>query len=143
LIAFTSNAPDLVPGDDNNQPDVFVHDRLTLLTTRVSVASDGTQGTDISASATISVSGRFVAFSSSSPNLVPGDGNGQPDVFVHDLRTGLTTRASVATDGTEADAWCPQSALSSDGRVVAFLSYASTLVDGDTNGFGDIFVRVP
>jgi Tol biopolymer transport system component len=141
-VAFFSHASNLVPGDTNNTLDVFVHDRLTGQTTRVSVASDGTEGNGDSFVGSISADGRYVAFASWASNLVPGDTNGRSDIFVHDRVTGQTTRVSVASDGTEGngDSWgCPS--ISADGRYVAFASWASNLVPGDTNGRSDIFVH--
>ena len=111
-------------------------------TTRVSVASDGTQGNDFSAEASISATGRFVAFSSVATNLVSGDTNGVPDVFVHDRKTGQTTRVSVASDGSQGDDFSDAPSISASGRYVAFFSNASNLAEGgDTNGTGDIFVH--
>jgi Tol biopolymer transport system component len=154
-VAFVSLAHDLVSGDTNNLEDVFVHDRQTHTTTRVSVASDGTQGNESSDWPSISADGRYVAFSSLASNLVSGDTNeckdpgglvelknGQcPDIFVHDRVTGTTTRVSVASDGTQGNNRSGFPAISSDGKFVAFLSFATTLVHGDTNGRADIFVR--
>jgi Tol biopolymer transport system component len=145
FVAFHSDASNLVPGDTNTCaslpnippgecPDVFVHDLQTGQTTRVSVASDGTQGDDQSFRAAISADGRFVAFVSSASNLVAGDSNGEVDVFVHDRQTGQTTRASVASDGTQANGASSGPAISADGRLVAFSSEASNLVPHDTNG---------
>jgi Tol biopolymer transport system component len=120
-----------------------VHDRLTGQTTRVSVASDGTQGNDASwACPSISADGRYVAFSSWASNLVPGDTNGVRDIFVHDRVTGQTTRVSVASDGTEGNGHSDLPSISADGRYVAFASEASNLVPGDTNRWADIFVAV-
>jgi Tol biopolymer transport system component len=81
-VAFESYASNLVPGDTNDSWDVFVHDRLTGQTTRVSVASDGTQGNGSSWWPSISAEGRYVAFMSDALNLVPGDTNGWADIFV-------------------------------------------------------------
>lgn len=94
-----SPAPDLVDGDTNGTWDVFVHDRLTVTTTRVSVASDGTEGNGPGTSPAISADGRYVAFFSAAFNLVPGDTNGIPEVFVHDCLTGVTERVSVDSAG--------------------------------------------
>src|SRR5438067_11090755 len=77
FVAFDSRATNLVPGDTNGRSDVFVHDRQTRRTERVSVDSAGTQADAESASPALSADGRFVAFSSSATNLVPGDTNGQ------------------------------------------------------------------
>jgi Tol biopolymer transport system component len=143
FVAFTSVAGNLVAGDTNSAGDVFVHDRSTGATTRVSVASDGSQAKGSSLNPAISADGRYVAFSSTASNLVVGDTNGNIDIFVHDRSTGATMRINVASDGTEANlgSLVPPS-ISADGRFVAFTSPASNLVSGDTsNPFSqDVFV---
>ncbi len=111
------------------------------ITTRVSVASDGTEGDGGSPLSSLSADGRFVAFHSYASNLVGGDTNGDFDVFVHDRHTGATTRVSVASDGTEGNDWSEVPSISADGRFVAFRSSASNLVGGDTNGRTDVFVH--
>ena len=88
-----------MPGDTNNNLDVFVHDRVTGSTERVSVASDGSQANGGSNVPAISADGRYVAFGSGAGNLAPGDTNVSGDVFVHDRVTGGTERVSVASDG--------------------------------------------
>src|SRR5207253_854957 len=137
FVAFESFASNLVSDDTNRTGDVFVHDRLTGVTERVSVASDGTQGDDFSQVPSISAAGRFVAFRSFASNLVSGDTNGRDDIFVHDRLTGATDRVSVASDGTQGndDASEPNSlpSISADGRFVAFATHASNLVPDDTN----------
>jgi hypothetical protein len=70
-------------------------------TTRVSVASDGSEGNGDSYDSAISGDGRYVAFLSWASNLVPGDTNGATDIFVHDRQTGQTTRVSIASDGAQ------------------------------------------
>ncbi len=141
-IAFESEAYNLVPGDCFYCPDdVFVHDRLTGATTRVSVDSTGVEGFWGSGKASISADGRYVAFESYARNLVPGDTNGTEDVFVHDRQTGVTERVSVGSSGAEGNYASLYPSISSDGRYVAFVSGATNLVPGDTNGFGDIFVH--
>jgi Tol biopolymer transport system component len=139
-VAFESDASNLVPSDTNGKYDIFVRDRQVGQTTRISVASDGAQANDSSTSASISADGRYVAFWSGASNLVPGDTNGTYDIFVHDRQMGQTTRISVAADGTQADNFSVVPTISADGRYVAFLSSASNLVPGDTNGQRDIFV---
>ncbi|NQT21142.1 MAG: hypothetical protein HQ592_15650 [Planctomycetes bacterium] len=140
-VAFVSTADNLVDDDDNVVDDVFVHDRQTGQTTRVSVATDGTQADMGSAQCCISADGRYVAFKSEAGNLVPDDTNDENDVFVHDRQTGQTTRVSIASDGTEADDDSFQPSLSVDGRYVAFDSEAANLVPGDTNEMDDVFVH--
>jgi Tol biopolymer transport system component len=141
FVAFGSNAPDLVPDDTNESLDVFVHDRETGATERVSVSSAGAQASDNSFSPAISASGRFVAFITMAPDLVPGDTNGAGDVFVHDRRTHRTERVSVSDAGEQADGLSFAVAISADGRHVSFGSAAANLVPGDHNGLSDIFVR--
>jgi Tol biopolymer transport system component len=140
-VAFESEATNLVAGDTNNRQDIFVHDRLTGETTRVSVATDGTQANNPSYLPSISDDGRYVAFYSIATNLVPDDTNGRSDVFVHDRQTGETTRVSVATGGTQGDLPSSFPSISGDGRYVVFQSSATNLVDDDTNGHLDIFLH--
>ena len=141
FVAFGSYATNLVPGDTNGKPDIFVHDRETGQTTRVSVSSTGRQANDSAGDPSISANGRFVVFGSSATNLVPGDTNNRSDVFVHDRQTGQTTRVSVAGDGSQGNNTSYYSSISADGRFLAFLSGSSNLVTGDTNGVQDVFVR--
>jgi hypothetical protein len=85
--------------------------------------------------------GRFVVFASEATNLVAGDANAVTDVFRHDRSTGATIRVSTSATGVEANGDCFVASVSDDGRFVAFLSSASNLVTGDTNGFDDVFVK--
>ena len=141
FIAFQSNATNLVPGDTNGVVDVFVHDRQSGATERVSVDSNGNQGNAFSSIAAVSDNGRFVAFTSGASNLVPGDTNGTLDVFVHDRQSGETERVSVGSSGSQGNGSSVFPAISGDGRFVAFNSVAANLVPGDTNGVVDIFVH--
>ena len=140
-VAFASLAFNLVGGDTNRQADVFVRDRQTGTTTRVSVRSNGRQANGGSAFPAISANGRFVAFRSVATNLVAGDTNGHADVFVHDRETGRTRRISVARDGSQANGPSDAPALSADGNLVAFESSATNLIPSDTNAYRDVFVR--
>ena len=140
-VAFESCADNLVPGDANGGYDVFVHDRLTGQTERVSVASDGTEGIGGSGHSSISADGRYVAFESDAYNLIYGDITNHCSVFVHDRSTGQTERVSESSDGTQGNKESYGPSISADGRFVAFESDASNLVLGDTNGYGDIFVH--
>ncbi len=141
-VAFASFADDLVPGDTNGVMDVFVHDLATGATTRVSVDSNGNQalGGD-SRRPSITPDGRFVAFTSSASNLVPGDTNGVRDVFVHDRLLGTTTRVSVGSNGAEAKLECGTCDISADGRFVVFDCRDDGLTPGDTNGTWDVFLH--
>ena len=128
-------------GDTNNVPDTFVKDTVTGTTTRVSTASDGTQGDNHSSGVAISADGRYVVFQSSATNLVDDDTNGQYDIFIKDTLTGSLTRVSTTSDGAEGDGKSQGASISADGRYVFFYSQATNLVDGDTNGAGDVFVK--
>ena len=141
IVAFISEATNLVPGDTNGAQDVFAHDLDTAITERVSVASAGTQGDDEAFTLSLSSNGSFVAFGSFATNLVAGDTNDVIDVFVHDRDKGTTARVSIATDGTQANDESFSPAISSSGRFVAFRSDATNLVADDTNSNSDIFVR--
>jgi Tol biopolymer transport system component len=188
-VAFSSYASNLVEGDTNGVTDIFVHDRVTGETQRVSVASNGTQGNnnDYYINSSISADGRYVAFKSSANNLVEGDTNGEFNVFVHDRITGDTIRVtaapdgithrfdydapafsadgryvafssdtiggifmydrvtgettieSVSSDGTQGNEYFYGLSFSADGRYIAFKSSADNLVEGDTNGNVDCF----
>ncbi len=139
-VAFNSWAGNLVAGDASNM-DVFVHDRNTLATTRVSVDSAGNPANSDSWRPSISADGRYISFSSNASNLVAGDTNTQADIFVHDRSTGKTTRANVSSAGVQANGPGGYSAITGVGRYVAFESGATNLVAGDTNNTTDVFVR--
>jgi len=140
-VAFTSDSPDLVAGDTNFARDVFVRDRQSGTTERASVASGGLQGNSHSQLAAISADGRCVAFESLASNLVSGDTNNAVDIFVHDRESGTTERVSVSSAGAQVSSDSFSASISADGRRVAFASTAFNLVEGDTNGTHDLFVR--
>jgi len=143
FVSFVSFASNLVGNDTNDRRDVFVHDRKTGETERVSVGSGGVQGNDTSFYGSISANGRFVAFDSAASNLVQGDTNGATDVFVHDRKTGETERVSLSSHGVQGTGPSGGSSISANGRFLAFASSASNLVAGDTNDDDDVFVRGP
>jgi uncharacterized repeat protein (TIGR01451 family) len=132
FVAFVSSAENLVPGDTNLSVDVFVRDRLTGTTERVSVTSRGREGNGHSGitSETVDISddGRFVVFDSEATNLAKGDDNANAEVFVHDRLTGETVLISRGVDGNPATGDSP--AISGNGRFVAFISSGQTLVAG-------------
>ena len=139
-VAFESRAYDLVSGDTNGAWDIFVHDRQTEVTSRVSVASDGAQGNAESKSPSLSADGRYVAFVSQA-SLVSDDTNGMSDIYLHNRQTGQTVRVSIASDGTPGNGNSQGAALSADGRYVAFSSSSDNLISSDTNGMEDVFVH--
>ncbi len=141
FVAFQSDATNLVAGDTNGFRDIFVRDRLTNTTTRVSVSSAGAQANDYSFNPSISADGRFVAFMSYASNLVAGDTNNTSDIFLHDRVTGQTTRRSVSTTGTQANFASDTPFISADGRFITFISQATTLVPLANTSVPHIFVN--
>jgi Tol biopolymer transport system component len=140
-VAFDSAESSVLEDDTNRVTDVFVYDRQTKQTTRVSVNSTGAQANGGSFAPEVTHDGRFVAFESLATNLVPDDTNRQRDVFVHDWQTKQTTRVSMDSEGAQANNFSQAARLSQDGRYVVFESLASNLVPGDTNGVIDVFVH--
>jgi uncharacterized repeat protein (TIGR01451 family) len=117
------------------------------VTAPVSVNSAGVVGDSESNFADMTPDGRFVSFASFASNLVPGDTNGFGDVFVRDRRTGMTELVSLGLKGAQGDGDSnmlgigTNTAISDDGRFVAFKSEATNLVRGDRNGVTDVFVH--
>ena len=157
FVVFTSNAPTLVGSDGNGADDIFLRDTCTGVvsgctptTTRVSVDTvEGDPGAR-SERPVISGNGRYVVFRSFATDLIGSDTNGITDIFLRDTCAGAgggctpaTTRVSVRNDGGEASAGGDslEPVVSRDGRFVAFRSFATDLVSGDTNVRSDIFVR--
>lgn len=140
-VAFDSFASNLVPGDTNGAIDVFVHDRQTGSTERVSLDSAGSQANQGAMEPALGADGRFVCFTSLSSDLVPGDTNGALDVFVRDLQLGTTVRASVGPGGVQANGISNDGEITPDGRFVAFTSSATNLVAGSFGAGTQIYVR--
>jgi Tol biopolymer transport system component len=140
-VAFQSEATNLVGDDGNMRVDVFVYDRKKRVTTRVSLASDGTEGDQGSFSPMISGNGRIVVWEADATNLVPDDQNEDGDILAHDRKTGLTERVSVDSAGAEVEGSSDLPAVSANGRFVAFESVSEELVGGDANMAIDVFVR--
>lgn len=139
FVAFSSNASNLATGDADMREDGFVRDRTLGTTQLVTVGPSGTAAggrvTDISAD------GRYVVFTSSSPDYVPGDTNAVSDVFVRDLTTGVTERVSVDSNEAPSRQSNFDGSISSDGRYVAFTAFGR-LVPEDEDSYGsDVYVR--
>lgn len=142
-VVFASSATNLVPGLNNALDAVYLRDRATGTTSLVSVSSTGSRAGafTISRHPSVSSDGRYVAFYSDSPRLVPGDTNGTVDVFVRDTVAGTTRRISVSSTGVQARGGSLEPVISADGRSVAFYSSAPNLVPGKTNGLWGVFVH--
>src|ERR1035437_1810679 len=143
FVVFTSAANDLVPsGNSVYALNVFLRDRASNTTVLASGNLNGTGGGNgNSMLGQVSTNGQFVVFQSDASNLVPNDTNWVTDIFVSDLVAGTTTLVSVSTNGGSANGASTDPVITPDGRYVAFISQASNLVPGDTNGIPDVFVR--
>jgi Tol biopolymer transport system component len=142
FIVFTSSAEDLVPADDNGQSDVFIRDRVTGTTRRVSARKDGPEPNGFSEDAKISRNGRFVVFSSEAENLTFNDDNELRDIFIYNRLTRRIRLVSLKSNGNQTgdgDSLFP--AVSGDGRRVVFISIDENLVPGDDNMLSDVFLR--
>lgn len=138
-VVFTSNALNLVPGDHNLAFDVFLRDRQTGQTQRISVTSSGAEANGDSTDPVISADGRYIAFASDATNLVSGDTNGAGDIFVRDRVTGKTTRVSTSSQGVQGDGESKTPAISANGRDVAFTTQATTF--GGQNPNQSVYVH--
>ena len=142
-VVFSSYAANLVAGDTNTSSDIFVYDRASMTTERVSVASNGTQANSGSNQPLISADGSFVVFRSAATNLVTGDTNNCADIFVRDRQTGATERVNVSTAGAQASTYSlnGEVSMSADGRYVAFWSDATNLMPKYNNNYWNVYVR--
>lgn len=155
FIAFDSDATNLAANDTNGSTDVFVRDTCigaslgcVPQTVRLSVASDGTQGNDVSSNPAISANGRYVAFDSFAKNLIPNDTTLFVDVFVRDTCFGApsgcspTTALVSAGPGGVGNNGSTFPTINSDGRFIAFASFASNLTSTPTTpGINNVFLR--
>ncbi|MEA2125458.1 MAG: hypothetical protein QOI80_2240, partial [Solirubrobacteraceae bacterium] len=145
-VVFSSDATNLVAGDNNGVRDVFVRDLRTGSLTRVSQTRGGQGGNGDSSAPAISPDGRYVSFASAADNLVPGDTSSVPDVFLAELKTGRLRRVSVSSHGKAQNRavdipFVQVSDVSRGGRSVVFDSDATNLVRHDRRGHTDVFVR--
>jgi len=145
-VVMVSDSSEIVPNDTNNSWDIFLYDRQTGTTSRVSVNGNGDQLEFGAVDGKLSDDGRYLAFSSTSSNVVANDTNNAPDAFIKDLQTGQVTRVSVDSSGNQAT-YLPAMPfpgpfpflivddISADGRYVTFASNATNLVANDTNEY--------
>ena len=141
-ILFGTRASNLFdPPKGNNVFQVVLRDQTSGAIEFISVSDAGVLGDQTSQVTGISADGRYVAFSSSSSNLVANDTNGTPDVFIRDRTLSTTTRASLTYQGFESSGGVGSHAFSRDGRYVLWSSSATDLIADDTNGVQDVFLR--
>ena len=140
-MAFSSSSDNLVSDDTNGTQDIFVRDRVLQTTERVSVNSDWQQANGFSFSPNISRDGKLVVFVSGATNLAAGDTNGAYDLFIRDRDLKTTQRVSVDRYGNQLDYSSEKPEISADNRFVVFQSAATNLVQNDTNGRIDVFIK--
>lgn len=133
FVAYISRATNIVPGDTNENNDVFVYNVQTGTTQRINVTSRGNQAVGETYYPDISYDGRYVTYGSLASNLVLADGNDALDIFLYDRSVNLTRRINRGShDGVQANGWNFYSSISGDGKTVAFTSYATNL-SGEAN----------
>lgn len=140
LVAFFSQATNLVAGDTNQASDLFRYEISSGNMLRLSLSNAGNEVFGSYGLVKLSADGRLAFFSSNAPDLVPGDGNNGFDVFVRDTANGTTRRLSQGPGGLDGnvDSWL--ASISPDGRYAAFFGYVSNLVANDVNTVQDSFL---
>jgi hypothetical protein len=138
---FMSNASNLVSGDTNASPDVFMKNITTGVTIAISSSSTGVISNGESYFDGLSASGTKAWFESDGSNLVAGDTNQAQDIFIKNIQTGVTTLVSSNASGIAGNSTSYFIQASADENKVLMASFASNLVSGDTNGDDDIFVK--
>jgi len=140
IVVFDSSANNLDGLSSGGFFQIFAKNRRDDSVHRVSVAIDGGIANGASTQPDVSDDGVFVAFVSEASNLVNNDDNNVADIFVRDVLRQVTTRVSVASDGSAANAASTAPSISADGRFVVFQSLAALSAD-DTNNFQDIYIH--
>ncbi len=140
-IVYVADATNLVAGDTNGQRDVFLYDSVTKQTELISKPVGGGQSNGLSSRAVISADGRYIAFHSFATNLVPGDTNGQADIFVYDRMSGQLEIVSQSSSEVLSNGESKEPGICGNGRYVVFTSEATNLVSIPHNGQRQIYVR--
>ncbi|MEM7335291.1 MAG: hypothetical protein AAF490_24655, partial [Chloroflexota bacterium] len=140
-VVFEAEATNLVSNDTNGVLDVFMLDRQTGITKRISQPPAGGNGNGLSAKARISLDGSVIVFHSEASNLVPNDTNGSMDVFAYTIATGELERISINNNGIQGNGLSREPSVCGNGRFVTFTSESTNLHTGDTNNERDIFLH--
>jgi len=131
-----------VCNNGHSRGEVFLHDRQTGISERVSVGSDGVTANNLSDRSSMNVSGSLVVFVSAADNLALGYGDSLFGIYVRDIQAGVTDRLDI--DFGCCDSYknrAHNASISNDGRFIAFSSNSDTIVLDDTNDDADIFVH--
>jgi len=141
-VVCYSSSTNLVPGDSNGVEDIFLHDWMASVTTRISVGEAGAEANSSSFNPDVSGDGRFIAFVTTATNILTPDTNGLgTDIIVVDRQTGTVRRANVNTQGMQSLGEVDDPHLSTDGRYVCFETATSDLYVPDNNNATDVFVH--
>lgn len=140
FLAFTTQASNLVDDDLNNQADIYIYDRDLDTLVRITTGPAGTGANGASVLPSLSADGRWLAFRSEADDLVEGDFNHTADVFLHDLRNGITALVSSTNQAVSADRASNLPAVSGDGEYVGFVSLATDFAAGSFNGTWDLYL---
>lgn len=142
FVAFVATDGNLTSDDSNNASDIFLHDRQTGETWCVSLNMSGVPANGASLYPSLSADGRYVAFYSGANDLVPGDTNGYSDIFVRDMQNAVTRRVSVSSTGVQGDRDSRDGvAISADGSIVAFATFATNLHPAFETPHGGVFIH--
>ena len=142
IVAFFAASDNIIPGGPSDtSAGILVRDRLTGTTVRADVSPTGGPADNFGEEPLVSRNGRTVAFVSYASNLVANTTNGLGNVFLRDLLTGATTRASLGSGGQQPDRNCQLAALSADGQVVAFTTSATNLTPLSGRFYVNLYVR--
>lgn len=139
-VVFESDATNLVGNDSNRHRDIFLFDRFNGSVRLISVGPSSVQANRDSSMPIISADGSYVVYESLATNLVANDSNNATDIFLYDRNGDSTRRVSLGADGKEGDGPSTLASISADNNFVAFRSFSTNLVAGDTNSSWDIFV---
>jgi chitodextrinase len=131
FLVFYSSDSNIVPGDENRNPDVFVYQVVTGEIERVSLTSSGEEANNISHTPAISADGQWITFTSAATNLAEGTTEAKDRVYLHNLITGETELISTGLSGADPDGVSNNPKSGGDGRYVMYESTANNLVAGD------------
>ncbi|MCA9958935.1 MAG: carboxypeptidase regulatory-like domain-containing protein [Anaerolineales bacterium] len=142
FLSFTSEASDLVEGDNNGRYDVFLFDQETESMTLLSNNAAGEPGNDHSLVPFLSIDGRYLTYFSYASNLSANDTNGQTDAFWLDRETGELWLLSQTADGSAGNGESIFAVVADDGQTAVFESIANDLTADDSNDKRDIFLAM-
>lgn len=119
-----------LPASANPHRYIYRYDRQLDVFERA-YADGGVQPNGPMSNPSISADGRYIAYAASASNLVPPNGSGQQQIYVHDMQTGLSRivsrQQSPAALNTPVNGACLNPRISPDGGFISFESYATNI----------------